>query len=159
MLQQWRVSCLLYGLKAKAVEMDRKWLLLMIHYQGASKFQTPTLDHCPVCNHLHHLINIFPMRYIKLINDRGAGGILKGYCKVKLKGTQIPQVLFWAVTCSINGYIVVGGKWAAGRLFPAPGAPLANSLRKALMTPHCIQTNITHCAWPFLQRSLDTWMH
>lgn len=31
------------------------------------------------------LITIFLMRYIELIDDRGAGGISKGYCKVKLK--------------------------------------------------------------------------
>lgn len=64
-----------------------------------------------------------------------------------------------AVTCSTNGYIVLVEKWAAGRLFPAMEAPVTNSLRKALMTPRCIQTNITHCAGPSLQRSLDTWMH
>lgn len=66
---------------------------------------------------------------------------------------------FWAETCSANGYIVLVGKWAAGRLFPASGALVVNSLRKALMTPRCIQTAIPRCAWPFLQRSLDTWMH
>lgn len=60
--------------------------------------------------------------------------ILKSLYKLKMQGHTNTTGSFGAVTCSTNGYIVLVGKWAAGRLFPALEAPVTNSLRKALMT-------------------------
>lgn len=85
----------------------------------------------------------------------------KGCCyKVWNKRTTNSAGSFCVVTCSAKGYVVLRGKWTAGRLFPASGAPAANSLRKALMTPHWTQTTtVTCCTSPILQRLLDTCMH
>lgn len=76
------------------------------------------------------------------VSARKYRGYFKRPLQIKDAGIQIPQVPLGAVTCSTNGYIVLVGKWAAGRLFPALDAPMTNSLRKALMPPPTTTTTV-----------------